>query len=641
MSRKRLSYILKLFFSLEVLSKQCYEIDILRRFYQAKWQKSRFKAWMNIRDAIFKAAGRNGQRNSILSDFYLTKPEALVVAERSGFLNIEAFSNWLTSKEREVRSFSKKGLDQKLHDLRDKDVFKSNKIKASMVAWRIMRYYFEEDLMEQHSKRLENLEKKFQAMMEENEDVVEVDSNGDVMFGRGSCSGSVQSEIFEMRKLEEHLIDQRLQCDAVAREVKRLHREANEKRQALLMLTGVTRTLDPLFDDAVKALDRVGGVLEKHKKRVTMIENETFYRKMFRRIGGYHGIRFFELGSDVQQRCFDSIIKTLKKRMVKFYEDVEDRSHAYFTHTSRFRDLVKVMIHLNCQKTGDMFMKLTKKEEMAEKLYRVNQDLDYGKILIGAKVSTQSNPRRFRRSMKLESKCEILDVLDQNIDRRFQELVTKTERRRKLGRKSTFLLEDEDFLFDKKLSADDFDLHDHSDEDEEEETDERLELEHRARAKEIMQRMADKKEQRQRLENERRVSMARDRAEKELLESSPMPRPVETSTERLAAEPIPEEMEDERVMEGGSKATDEEDEDQFREGDLVEDPGEAPGEGSIEVELPGGDSVEAEEEEDEIEIVTNSDEVRELMINDDDVIEVDLEDDVIEVDLEDDEDEED
>lgn len=162
---------------------------------------------------------------------------------------------------------------------------------------------------------------------------------------------------------------------AVVGEIERLYREGNCKRQAVMLLVGLTRAIDPLAKRGVKKMNEAR---EKINPIRNSIQDEDLKRQILRLCNGLKGQLFFEKGSDMLLDRYDYIIAHLKRHMVRHYTDVEYSHRAYHTRTSRYRDIQEYII--NSKKLIFKVKRKSKKEEMRDKLKKVNQDIDFAAI---------------------------------------------------------------------------------------------------------------------------------------------------------------------------------------------------------------------------------------------------------------------
>lgn len=82
-----MNFVLLYFFSLQKYAKECFEVEVLQKLFEEKLEKQLYKQWLKIRENICKMLKRDlrDAEKLVLSECYLQKHEAIVVAERSGF----------------------------------------------------------------------------------------------------------------------------------------------------------------------------------------------------------------------------------------------------------------------------------------------------------------------------------------------------------------------------------------------------------------------------------------------------------------------------------------------------------------------------------------------------------------------------
>ena len=393
-----------------------------------------FIKFLKLKNVVSRALDKKIPKEICMNEIFLKKSEMLIVAERAGYPDLDKFLRWVDEKQRDVKrlakSYKKGGANSKEIFEKDVKLFKLGKTSASPVLWKIMAYYFEEDFSDKMEKKKAEITKKLEKIMEKPKiQVIEMDDEGNVITEANNESGSRRSSKAELIFKKKNLEILKLQKDAVTREIESMHKECNNKRQIIMMLTGLTRSLDPLSATAQKKLNKYRIKLQAMRGQIV---DETLKREMFRAIKGLPGGQFFDSGSLLDVDGYGQIIRSLKRNMPHHYEDVEARNMAYYTRCRKFRDVSTFVVesmNVLLFKTK----KLSKKEELEKKKEEISLGID-AKKQVNAMKATASKKKQaiyVERSMKLDGDVE--EEIDEEIEEKYLEMIGKVSQRRFKG----------------------------------------------------------------------------------------------------------------------------------------------------------------------------------------------------------------
>jgi hypothetical protein len=210
-----------------------------------------------------------------------------------------------------------------------------------------------------------------------------MDEDGHIVaHDKSSKAGSSLNEHMDQRDKEA----MQEQIDALCREIKRLQREANCKRQCIIMLTGATRAVDPVCKEGRDKVTENCRPLEAIRNK---IKDKKLLKQMFIECGGYEAetlLKRGDNGSKIKLNWFRKVQAAVTRFAVDLQdmdilEDVRHRSRAYHTHQSRYRDIVKFLAFEN--KKLFTKVKLTRKEDMVERAKKMDEGVDYAEALKG------------------------------------------------------------------------------------------------------------------------------------------------------------------------------------------------------------------------------------------------------------------
>lgn len=274
-----------------------------------------------------------------------------------------------------------------------------------------MQYIFHNYKKTKDEKKKQKIEKRINEIEElQNDDVIELDEDGNIIgHDRVSRAGSSVNELTQQKDID----SLRLQVNALIKETQRIQREANWKRQCAMMLAGVTRALDPLFEKSRQRITEICRPLEEIRKT---IKDDKTLKKLFMDVGGYAGEVLFkrgDKGSKIKLENYDKIISLVRKDCLDLLEDLRHESRSYRTHISKYGDIVRFLANKNPQLFK--IKKLNKKEFVKEKARKVQEGIPYEELEFDQYLAPKPDNEEFvleNRSIDLE--CEIDEVWEEN-----------------------------------------------------------------------------------------------------------------------------------------------------------------------------------------------------------------------------------
>ena len=255
------------------------------------------------------------------------------------------------------------------------------------------------------------MRKKDDGLPIEDDDVIVVDEEMNVLQ-KTKISDKLMQERNGMELLQQ-------KADLVE-EVQRLNRESNMKREVVLKLIGLLRSMDPLFLETKEKAEIVRKKLYGLKKGVKDDEN---LRKMFMEIG-LDGNQFFETGSQIKKDTHKHIINTLKTKNLDYSRDVAHRSLGYSTQMSRYRD--KLRENIFAEKELFKKTRIGKNDKLQQDFSKMNQGIDNDHINPITYTTRRLDGDTKDHEIALDSEVAQVFTEDQGAERKFAELMNKT-----------------------------------------------------------------------------------------------------------------------------------------------------------------------------------------------------------------------
>lgn len=153
-----------------------------------------------------------------------------------------------------------------------------------------MNWYLGSYERELEKRKKEMLIRYAQQKNEEDSDIMEVDSNGNCLSDRFSAQSSCDHLIAKTNRIQE-LQDQ---TNALVLETQKFQRQANCKRHAVMLMTGMMRAMDPIFTLEFTNLEDKRTKLRPLRERIT---DEVVSRQLLRECNGMEGELFLQKGS--------------------------------------------------------------------------------------------------------------------------------------------------------------------------------------------------------------------------------------------------------------------------------------------------------------------------------------------------------
>ena len=239
------------------------------------------------------------------------------------------------------------------------------------------------------------------------DDVVVLDDDGEI-FQKTTRSGN-RRPIDSKRDFEN-------QKKTIAEEIQRETREANMKREAILRLIGLMKTLDPIYEESKEKAEIVRKKLLPKKKA---IKEDVHLRQMYMAIG-MEGNTFFEAGSKVELNNQAEALRALKNKNLNFSRDIAHRSQAYATFTARHRDSIRKTVIAD----KELFKKtrIGKNDKLQQDFSKMNQGILKDKLNT-SDYATKKNAQfdYLDQSIKLDD--NVLDIIEDDAPEKFDQMV--------------------------------------------------------------------------------------------------------------------------------------------------------------------------------------------------------------------------
>jgi hypothetical protein len=190
--------------------------------------------------------------------------------------------------------------------------------------------------------------------------------------------------------------------EALLLELKSLNKSMNDKRQAILMMTGLMRALDEKLINVQPQLEKNRMNLNKFR---VLIENEELLRIMFMQSGGTGAMMFYKKGTSMNLDNYKLLDKVPFKHPIpkKKILDLQFNARGYYSQKKNFMTLLRHTLKMN----EGVFKKkkLNRKEREQEAVHEMQEGIHFRSHMVGVNP-THKYKTPFRdsdRSVDLES----------------------------------------------------------------------------------------------------------------------------------------------------------------------------------------------------------------------------------------------
>lgn len=162
---------------------------------------------------------------------------------------------------------------------------------------------------------------------------------------------------------------------ALVDEIQDMTRDSNIKREAMLKLAGLMKTLDPLLLETKEKVEILRLKLASLKKQVT---DEEALRLLFLDLG-LDGSQFMDKGSKMKANNFKDTVSSLKNENLDLGRDVEHRCQGYGTETAKYRDDLRAKLFDDPMAFKKQ--KLNINEKLQDDFRGMNDGIDYDGLI--------------------------------------------------------------------------------------------------------------------------------------------------------------------------------------------------------------------------------------------------------------------
>lgn len=388
-----------------------------------------FEHWWEIRDTVFLVNNLTPSNATNLSSIFLTRSEIRVLIDkvRPSEQVKKEVDAWVTARENDIKELRKdvrngKQLSKVKLDKLER-YFKVSKTGAAAVASRLI-HYFSEDQEVALAYQNERAQRVLKAQTEKLDDgkdikadeVIVLDDHGEVLQKTrlSDHNGNIEkdAELFEQQRR------------AMVDEIQRIQRESNIKRDAILKLVGLLKSLDPLFADSKDKVEVMRKKLQGPKKNV---KEDDDLRQMFVEIG-MEGNQFFDQGTKVVRDSHPKMMKELRVKNLDFARDTDHRSQGYTTTMNRYRD--DLMKKILANREAFRKTRVGKNDKLQNDFNSMNRGIDNDKLNQSDYALKKNElPEYMDQSIHLED--EILKTIDKDPEEEFERMVRDLQRKRK------------------------------------------------------------------------------------------------------------------------------------------------------------------------------------------------------------------
>lgn len=438
---KQRNFILKLFFSIEKFKNQSFELKCFSQLIKRKYTKNAFKKFLDLRKKILDILNLKDSKITppILSDLYLNKHELKVYCDSISDDLYNEIKFWVKNEEielRKLRILTRKSNKKKMvEEIKQKEtMFKLGSSNSGLILWKTFLPFLNKDLEDQtyliKKGRVEHdtrvlMQKKALELDDsydfEANDVLEIDENGKII----TVEKTKEEEISEKRYAK--LLDLEAQKRKIIEEIQEYSSKINWKRQASVMMLGLTKLIDEICE---KGCEMLGNCTEeriiKYKKIIVDDkEDDALKREMFRAIGGIGGLDYFENGSRISKSNYKIASRNLDVAYYPIAQELKEKARAYNTHMSRYHELVLFLIKKNHQ----LFKEKKKKSDFVqEKVMEQNKGIMFSNIEIEAKRTQKMEVNRENEEESVKMDEVIEEIYDgKDIDEKFDNLMDRIE----------------------------------------------------------------------------------------------------------------------------------------------------------------------------------------------------------------------
>jgi len=369
-----------MFLSLETHRGSSPEIEIFRNLLHKNVSKHVFEKWASLRNLIFAVLKVPPSSKNNLDKHFLDSSLMIVVVNRIlGPEKIAVIRKWLQVQHKLIKKATlaeRKGEQNLVNPtlIKNQKLYRLESTSASIIARRILDIIIEEDI--EKTRRMEGYytrsESSFSSRDGDNYDVVEVeDDNSETLQPHHVSLLNKTKSKSDYRYLE----DLKRRRDLLVSEVSNLTKESNCKRQAMIMLVGLTKAFDPLVTEGREKMNYIAK--DANIPRQT-VKDEDLLKILFRLSGALNGELFFTRGSKLQAGLFKDMCYKIDITSFKIGKDIVFRSHGYYTKTLRFKDLYENLLNLN--KDAFLEKKVGGNERREKALANAQEGIDFYEI---------------------------------------------------------------------------------------------------------------------------------------------------------------------------------------------------------------------------------------------------------------------
>ena len=410
------------FFSLQQYSTKSYESLVALQLLDNKLTKKTFKNWEKIRDIILGCFNLKNKPNCLLNELFMTDSEIQYTADCLNPGLAEATLAWKSDMIKDIKNMRREikcGNSEMKQSLEHRSkLFKVGKTTASAIAWYYLQSFIKKDLDEQQ-KILEEEKEEVKDPKEnvgniQDQDILELDSEGEILDidNIEEDDDRVNGNIETLKNTKNAYIE----------EFQMIQKEINDKRQAIIQILGLTKSLDPLFVTTKEKVEKARKKIKGFRDNVKGEENQRFMFRAYRRLGQM----FFDRGSRLSTDNFKKIKRKIDRIDLLKSRDVVHRSGGYNTKMSTYQIIWRVLIHHD----KELFRKtiVNSKERMFETLANIQKGIKQEKIKNEDYDTTKEEIyNKKRNSIYLENEIDeiITDEVDQNFEKLKEKIIGK------------------------------------------------------------------------------------------------------------------------------------------------------------------------------------------------------------------------
>lgn len=425
--------ILKLFFSLQKHSQECYESKCFLELTKRKFTKNLFKKYLKLRKTLLSILNIQDSNLSppVLSKLYMNKHEVKVFCDRINKELYKEVESWTKTNNNEIKKLrleTRKGDKNSEKKLKSKEkLFKKNCVNSAVLLHKIFLPEIAKDLEDQeylikkggieHDLRI-RLHKETDIEGIDDNDVLEIDDEGNILKDEKTKEEVVSEQRYA------RLIKLEAKKKKLVEEIQKFSKDSNCKRQAAVMMIGLMKVLDELTEPGFDIVQKCtkDRIFKYKKEKIDDPEDDVMGRELVRVAGGYGVVEFFRKGCMIKKHCFQETSMALDVNHFRIGEEWKEKARAYNTHMKRHKEKIEKDI----QENPELFLKRKKeidKERANERIEEQERGIRFNEINVNNLKTMEIEVKPIEGNQSVEVEEEVREEFEEGIDAKFEDMI--------------------------------------------------------------------------------------------------------------------------------------------------------------------------------------------------------------------------